>query len=122
MDGQARLLYATLQKAGWTQLLALEFVYFLAIGLAPETDDATIWHYAQANGMLILTNNRNSDGETSLAATIARENTATSLPVVTIGNLERMTESQYREEVALGLVGILLYLENFLGTGRQFIP
>ena len=72
--------------------------------------------------MVLLTNNRNKDDETSLEATIERENTPHSLPVLTIGNPLCLKESDYRQAVVKRLVEILFYLENYLGTGRLFIP
>lgn len=54
--------------------------------------------------------------------TFRDEGQATSLPVVTIGNLNRMVERSYREACATRLAEIAMYLDNYLGTGRQFIP
>jgi hypothetical protein len=41
---------------------------------------------------------------------------------LTIGNADRMLEKAYRERCAIRLVEIGLDLENYLGTGRVFIP
>ncbi len=122
MEGQARLLFSTLGQDGWIEVFQLEFVYFSGTPLTEDSDDTTLWRYAQANELIILTNNRNREDETSLTATIARENTATSLPVVTVGNARRLPEAGYRQAAADGLVNILAYLENYRGTGRVFIP
>lgn len=121
-EGDAELLFALMARDGWVDLLELGFVSFRQALLDPESDDTTIWRFAQTKRMLILTYNRNEDDDTSLNATIRRENTLSSLPVLTIANPLRMKESNYREEVALRLVDILFYLENHLGTGRIFIP
>lgn len=121
-EGDAELLFALIARDGWADLLELEFVFFRQELLDPESDDTTVWRLAQAKGMLILTYNRNKDDETSLTATIQRENTFSSLPVLTIANPLRMKESDYRQEVADRLVEILFYLENYIGTGRIFIP
>jgi hypothetical protein len=72
--------------------------------------------------MVILTNNRNRKDETSLTAVISRENSEVSLPIVTVGNAERLAESGYRQAAALRLAEILFYLEDNLGAGRLFIP
>ena len=45
-----------------------------------------------------------------------------SLPVLTMGNANRMLDKAYRERCAIRLVEIGLDLENHLGTGRVFIP
>jgi hypothetical protein len=58
----------------------------------------------------------------SLEQTILDENTPTSLPVVTIGSLERMKERAYRERCAEKLVDIVLNVEDYLGVGRIYIP
>ena len=61
-------------------------------------------------------------GTDSLEQVIRDDNTATSLPVVTIGNKERLDEQSYRERCASRLVEILFDIENFLGVGRLYIP
>ena len=53
------------------------------------------------NGMILLTSNRRRREEDSLEQTLREENTATSLPVLTIGNAERMIERRYRERCAI---------------------
>ncbi len=122
LEGDAQLLFASLVKDGWAELLKIEFVYFADLSLDPDSDDTTIWRFAQAQGMILLTYNRNKKDDTSLAATIERENTPTSLPVLTIANQSRIKELHYREETALQLAEKLMYLENYVGTGRIFIP
>ncbi|MEA3339799.1 MAG: ACP S-malonyltransferase, partial [Chloroflexota bacterium] len=76
----------------------------------------------QKNGMILLTANRRMREEDSLEETIRNDNTPTSLPVLTIGNINRMIEKTYREQCATRLLEIGLDLENYLGTGRIFIP
>lgn len=122
IQGDAELLFAVLVKEGWAELLELEFVYFTEASLPADSDDTTVWRFAQANGMLLLTNNRNAENETSLTTTIRRENTEASLPVLTVANPSRLKESAYRRAVAERIAEILFYLEDYLGTGRLFIP
>ena len=122
LEGDAELLFAVLVKEGWAELLDLAFVYFPEAALPADSDDTTVWRYAQTNGMLLLTNNRNDEDETSLTATIRRENAAASLPVLTVANLSRLKEFAYRRAVAERIAEILFYLEDYLGTGRLFIP
>ncbi len=64
--------------------------------------------------MLLLTANRNAKGEDSLEQTICEEGTSTSLPVVTIGNLNRLVEREYREQCNACLAEIVLFIENYL--------
>ncbi|MGH9837399.1 MAG: ACP S-malonyltransferase [Blastocatellia bacterium] len=122
MEGQARLLFDELNREGWVEIIRIEFVYFSTLNLPLDTDDTTIWRLAQESDLVILTDNRNQKDDTSLTATIARENTATSLPVITVGSVKRLAEADYRLEAATKLADILSYLENNLGTGRLFIP
>lgn len=122
MEGQARLLFDELQREGWVEIIRIEFFYFSTLNLPLDTDDTTVWRFAQENELIILTDNRNQKGETSLAATIARENTIASLPVITVGSVKRLVETEYCLEAATKLADILAYLDNHLGTGRLFIP
>jgi predicted nuclease of predicted toxin-antitoxin system len=122
LEGDADLLIATLQQDGWTDLLLLEFIHLRDTPLGPEAKDNDIWHYVQTQGMILLTNNRNRDDDTSLQATMERENTSDSLPLLTIANPLRLKESSYRQAVAERLAEILAYLENHLGTGRLYLP
>ena len=51
------------------------------------------------------------------------ENTPTAFPVVTISNANRiLNDPEYRDHCAERLVEIVLYIDNYLGTRRIFIP
>jgi hypothetical protein len=51
------------------------------------------------------------------------ENTPTSLPVVTIGNIERLlAEPDYRDRCVNRLVDIVVNIEDYQGARRIFIP
>ena len=115
-------LWGTLAAEGWLEIFPLGLAMFEKVGLPFDSNDRAVWRFAQAGGMLLLTNNRNMKGEDSLEQTLREENTATSLPVLTVGNVERLRESIYRDRCATRLVEIGLDLENYLGTGRIFIP
>ena len=71
---------------------------------------------------MLLTGNRNRAGEDSLEQTVQEANQPTSLPVITISRAERMVETMYRQQYATRLAEIVLYLEDYLGTGRLYIP
>ncbi len=92
MEGLAPLLFEALKKDGWVELLSIEFIYFTDI--EPAVNSNVIRH----------------------------ENTPTSLPVITVGNVKRLMNAEYRLAAALGMAEILFYLEDNLGAGRLFIP
>jgi len=69
-----------------------------------------------------LYNNRNMRGRNSLEQTIREENTSKSLPVITIGNVSRLREIEYREKCATRLAEIVMDLENHIGRARIYIP
>jgi predicted nuclease of predicted toxin-antitoxin system len=100
----------------------IQLITFTDIGLSFESSDREVWRFAQVNQMIILTDNRNMKGEDSLEQTIREENTFTSLPVLTIGNVNRLDEKIYREQCVERLLEIGSNVEKYLGTGRIFIP
>jgi len=81
-----------------------------------------VWRFVQAKGMILLTNNRNMKEADSLEQTIRDENKPDSLPVLTIGAIERLQGRHYRERCATVIVEIVIELENHLGRGRVYIP
>lgn len=122
LKGQATLFWGTIAAEGWLEVLPIRFVLFEEVGLSENSSDRIVWEFAQTNQMIILTANRNMKGVDSLEQMIREENTTTSLPVVTVGNKERLDEQIYRERCAIRLVEILFDLENYLGVGRLYIP
>ena len=116
------MLWGTLAAGGWLELLPMTMTRFADVGLPFDSSDRTVWRFAQEHGMLLLTDNRSRRGEDSLEQTIREENSLTSLPVLTIGNVARIVEQAYREQCVIRLVEIVLDLANYLGTGRLFIP
>ncbi|HLC17051.1 MAG TPA: ACP S-malonyltransferase [Thermodesulfovibrionia bacterium] len=122
MEGQASLLWDTLVKEGWHELLPVQMVMFKDVDLALDSVDRYVWRFAQANQMILLTDNRSSNEEESLEQTIRQENTSNSLPVLTIGNVSRVIEKDYRIRCIERLVEIVMDLDNYMGTARIFIP
>ena len=62
-------------------------------------------------------------GEDSLEQVMREENTQSSLPVVTIGNADRvLNDSSYRERCVDRIVEIVIYTANYMGARRIFIP
>jgi len=122
LDGYAILFLGMLTKLGWLELLPIQFITFKEAGLSMDSSDRLVWHYAQSNKMMIFTSNRNMKGEDSLEQMIRSENAADSFPVVTISDLERLDEFDYRLRCVERLVEIVLDIENYMGVGRLFIP
>lgn len=122
IEGYAQLLWGTLASIGWLDLMRLELTTFREIGLPVNRNDREVWRFAQANGLILITNNRNMKDENSLEQTIREENQLNSLPVLTIGNVERVADLIYWEQCADALVEISLDIENHLGRGRIYIP
>jgi predicted nuclease of predicted toxin-antitoxin system len=122
LRGQATLLWGTIAAEGLLELMPIRFIGFEEVGLVENSSDRLVWQIAQTNQMIILTANRNMKGDDSLEQVIWEDNTITSLPVVTIGNKERLDEQSYRERCASRLVEILFDIENYMGVGRVYIP
>lgn len=90
--------------------------------LPENSNDRAVWRFAQKNHMILLTDNRSDNEPDSLEQTICEENSPGSLPVLTVGSLDRMKENHYRVRCAELIAEIVLDLRNYMGTGRIFIP
>lgn len=122
IEGQAIILWGALASEGWLELVTIESKMFKDVKLPVDSDDRFVWRFAQANSMILLTDNRNMTGRDSLEQTIREENRTNSLPVITIGDIDRLDGKAYRGRCVSRLVDIALDLNNYLGTGRVFIP
>jgi hypothetical protein len=123
IEGQARRLWGMILAEGWLDPMPMRMVTLATAGLASDTNDRDVWRFAQAHQMVLLTANRRRKGQDSLEQTLREEHSATSLPVVTIGNPNRVHNNKaYREQCATRLVEICLDIENHRGIGRVFIP
>ena len=71
---------------------------------------------------MLLTGNRNMDGDDSLEQVIREENHGAALPVLTISDLDRMIERPYRDACADRLVEIGIALDQYRDTGRLYLP
>lgn len=122
LTGDAVLFWGTLSAEGWLDLLPIRFLTFQEVDLPMDSSDRVVWQFAQTNRMILITANRNMKGGDSLEQTLREENTPNSLPILTIGNPDRLDESSYRQKCATRLIEIVFDLENYLGVGRIFIP
>ena len=66
IEGQASLIWGVLAARGWLTLLPLKLSTFTEVGLPINSSDRKVWRFAQAQRMVLLTNNRNMAGENSL--------------------------------------------------------
>jgi hypothetical protein len=121
-EGHALSLLTVLGAEGWLEIADLQLMTFKEAGLPIQSSDRIVWRFAQTNGMILLTNNRNMEGEDSLERVLREENTLTSLPVVTIGNVKRLSRKAYRRRCAYQLLEVVLDLPRYLGQRRVFIP
>ena len=65
----------------------------------------------------------NVEGADSLEAAIATLGTARNLPVITIGDPDRLLRDRdYAQRVAAQVLEYLLDLDNLRGTGRLYVP
>jgi len=112
-----------MESNGWLELLDIPMLTFADVGMSKDACDRKVWRYAQEHQLILLTANRNDDGEDSLEKTIREENTAFSLPVLTVGDSSRVIkENACRQQCAERLVEIVLNIENYLGVGRIYLP
>lgn len=123
LRGHSVVLSGSLATSGWLNLISIHFVLFEEVGLAANSSDRMVWQCAQANGMILLTANRSMKGKDSLEQVLREENTSTSLPVITVGNIDRLlSEPEYRDRCVNRLVEIVVDIEDYRGARRIFIP
>jgi hypothetical protein len=126
IEGHIARLVARMQSETWREFwdyLELRCLTFQDVRLARDASDAVIWGHCQQHQILLLTNNRNDDGQESLEATIRANNTPQSLPVFTIGDADNLLiENEYADRVIDRLFRYLLEIENIRGTGRLYLP
>src|SRR5581483_11368137 len=94
-------------------------------GLDPHMKDRALWHYCQANGFVLFTDNRNHEDEDSLDATIEDSWHEGHLPVLTLANKGRFEHSEaYATRVATDVANLLYSIlhENIRNQGRIFVP
>lgn len=73
--------------------------------------------------MILLTANRGMKGKDSLEQVIREENMASSFPVITIGDADRLLADRvYRNRCIDRILEILLNIETWIGVGRLFVP
>ena len=123
LKGHARILLGSIAGQGWLDVVPIRFVMFEEMGLAIDSNDRVVWRVAQKNQMILLTANRSMKDEDSLEQVMREENAPSSLPVVTIGSADRvLNDSSYRDLCVDRIVEIAIYIANYMGARRIFIP
>jgi hypothetical protein len=117
-----RRIVESVEWAAFPAMLDLRFVEFTDVGLARDASDPLVWHTCQEVGAVLITGNRVSGGA-SFEHTILERGGTDSLPVLTIGDPQRVVrDPAYARECAISLLDVLDRIEMLRGTGRLFIP
>jgi hypothetical protein len=128
VQGHLPYLQRLLEKLGVLDMvtgLGLTLVTFPELGLDRRTDDRTLWHFCQANGWVLLTDNRNNEDENSLEATIQDSWRDGHLPVITLANKGRFENSEaYALAVAEEVADVLIraFHDAVRDQPRIFVP
>ena len=121
--GQVEAIFNELDRLGYVELLEIELLTWEQAGLTKGMDDEAIWHFCQKCNCLLITGNRTGkDQEKSLEHVVRHFVTPTSLPVLTISNLKRMTrDRKYCIACAQRLADILFELDVYRGVTRLYL-
>jgi hypothetical protein len=123
LNGHALVFFGAIASAGWLDIVPVRFVTFAAMDLPIDSNDRVVWRLAQENQMILLTANRSMKGKDSLEQVIREENTSASLPVITVGNADRLlNDSEYRGRCVESLIEVVLDIDSYRGARRIFIP
>lgn len=73
--------------------------------------------------MILLTANRSMKGKHSLEQVMREENMPSALPVITIGDSDRvLSDPNYRNRCVDRLIEIIFEIDDYKGTMRLFMP
>jgi hypothetical protein len=126
IQGHGLVLLLILEGQDWGDIwarLGMRLLTFRDLGLDRESSDAVVWQTCQQHQLILMTANRNDDGEDSLENTLRTQNQPSSLPVFTIGSSERIFHSrEYAHRVVERLLDYLIDIENYRGAGRLYLP
>jgi hypothetical protein len=126
VEGHLQVLLKVWSSPDWNELWAETFCdieSFDRLGIPANASDDVIWQLCQEREIVLITGNRNAEGNESLEATIRRAGTPRSLPVLTIGDPDRLMRNRhYAEQVAARVYDYLRVLDNLRGTGRLYLP
>src|SRR4051812_40838664 len=93
------------------------------LGLGRKAPDVDVWRACQRESAVLVTANRNAEGDDSLEATIRREGTLDSLPVLTLTEPRRVLHSaEYADRVIVRLIEVIEEIDRYRGSGRLYLP
>jgi hypothetical protein len=90
IERHARLLWGQFSEPDWRGMHVAGLATLVDAGIDPDASDRDLWLFCQDNGLLLLTANRNMDGDDSLEAVIRQSGTDQSLPVLTLSHPDRV--------------------------------
>jgi hypothetical protein len=126
IEGQAARVWIRIQNSAWRDVavaLDITFRTLRQVGLDRASPDDVVWRFCQAHGYYLLTTNRNEESKDSLEATLRREGTPDSVPVLTLPEADRVYyDPIFLERVLAKLFDYVLYAENIRGAGRRYLP
>jgi hypothetical protein len=126
IEGQVDLLVARMMAEPWKlywDYLQLQYLHFADAGLSIESPDLLVWTTCQEQGLVLITDNRNQDSRDLLESAIRGGTTASSIPVLTIADVQKFRHSrEYVDRVVERVLEALLQIDTLLGTGRLFVP
>lgn len=123
-EGHATAIFHVLRRVGWVDLLDIRLAKFKDIGLVQSATDEEVWKLCQQETYLLITGNRTTaDGDHSLEIVMQRFYSEDILPVLTIGDLERVLKEQdYCDGCADAIAQVLFNLDLYRGIPRLYIP
>ena len=126
VEGQLRVLLNIWLSSDWIELWTdahCDVTFFRDFGLDETVTDAQVWQLCQERGIILITGNRNAEGEDSLEQTLRRLATADCLPVLTIGDTDRlMRDRRYAEDVAARVIDYAKDVDVLRGSLRLYVP
>lgn len=126
IEGHVAALVRFCQSPTWIEFwnaLRVKAFSFADVGLTRHSLDVDIWRLCQRDSIVLVTDNRNSEGPDSLEAAIQSLADANSLPVLTLANGNRVLRDRaYAEAVAIRLMEVLDDVERLRGRQRIFLP
>ena len=126
VEGHLEVLMTIWSSPEWNDIwaeMACEIESFERLAIPHDIPDTQLWELCQQNEIVLVTGNRNAEADDSLEASIERLGTSRSLPVVTIGDPDRLIRDRhYAERAAAQLLEYLLDLEDLRGAGRLYVP